>query len=70
MAVNESTELSKVDRAGWMTTDLLFTTVRISAPFGGAGVVCYVLMSAGWICDACGERVTVSRFTEHARKAH
>lgn len=70
MPVNEANETAKATRAGWLTTDLLFTTVRVAAPLSGSGVVCYVLMSVGWICETCGERVTVSRFAEHARKAH
>ena len=68
--VNRVTEWRKAERAGWDVQDVSVPYVQVTAPLTGRGRVSLVLLPVGWICDTCGERVTVARFTDHARKAH
>ena len=70
MLVNIRRERAKAVAQGWDVLDTAVDQVNVSGPLAGRGIVSYVLLPAGWICDTCGERVTVARFTDHARKVH
>lgn len=70
-AVRAETELRKADAAGWDVLDTAVDCVTLAAPFTARGAVSYFLLApVGWICDTCGDRVTVGQFIDHVRKVH
>lgn len=68
--VNRETEWNRAERAGWTVFGQSVDYIQVCAPLTGRGYVRFMLLHVGWICDTCGERVTVAQFTAHVRKAH